>query len=404
MEDDKSFLSRRASLFPEIRSDITVQRFDFEPYREILNAYDFDEGLLDKPELQGAFTVADLKVGSDEELADGTDLEKPFGYLSLVNQRQLDWHLDRYFRVKLNEISGTPAFWRWEDRFFRVYRKQITDAFPIDEDIRQVISSLRYVVARNLISFIVVKRMIAFFTVGLAIILMAMFNNQYQDMFPQWISGSIGDVGALVGASILSISVSAFLFWFTNRIASGMLKDRLQKATGIQSNNFEYRFSDLRSALTGAKQHIDRCRFEIADKSEWANYARLTTVVLIWLSRRAEYIERFLHAEIWRVRRMLLIANIIALSTILVFGAVFLVLIWILNSSGFLTAGQAIVSALFSLFVLFASYYYWNPAADTVENFINSGSRFASLRMHKHIGDQIRDDKREIMRLESLIN
>jgi hypothetical protein len=332
-------------------------------------------------------------------------------------QRQMDSYFDSkidMFEYRLVE-KAAPArltlrgvlnrlFFRVEhpSRYFELEDNLIGRRFPGgmgttpgEEDLRSLVSALRHLFAHNLARFIVYKRASA-------------------------IAFSLMAIGVLAGVAIAGLPLYVFpaanaalllIFFVVNDwIILKYYLSALNESCLFVNNEASRRTKNLSNLFDALWPKIDVEREKLQFERrlhDWPERAARWMTLIYWVAKRLEYIERHVHVEIWRMRRIHYWLN--RASLIVAIVALFVPLavlwsVWLLlpdRAQPMMVLGLVLTHALILTYAL-SSYLFWNTPIDLLEQTLQTDNwnRYRSIRVHTKISEQIFRDKQKIIDLD----
>ena len=251
------------------------------------------------------------------------------------------------------------------DRFFDIQAQMIERRFPGgrrndagDDDLRYLISCLRYVFGYNYWQLIARRR--AWTTLGAAIICAAgiatvwmaasgplLFVSQDgKEGLSPLVSEIVGGVSLLLGLGATCIAVYLGL---QKRYET--LTKRYRSALTVSCANLRgpaiERLERLVSAVDLVYKQVqnDEAGFRRAGRlSDWSAKCAKWCVCGVWISRRVEHIELFMQLEMWRIRRihygLQIIARWMSWLIAIAFSLAFSFFVWIGYSASLFASGR----------------------------------------------------------------
>ncbi len=318
----------------------------------------------------------------------------------LLFRRQV---MDLYFRYTIEMFPDSRSLWTSGRRYFQLQEQSVRQRFPIDEDVRCWMASLRLVFRGNLLRYLILKRMIlALFIVAVLYLLIPYFR-----------------ILVPMGPNLRDMPDALGIFkwiWITTAFAAFVISNEFNRyfyGTALRDscNNVDTRMlsrtSDIMRAVgqlsgrLGNDQLPERERNQ--QDSEWAKETEWWSLVLYWLAKRLEYLERSTEIEMWRIRRShfwwqwlgLGLTGLIAGLTV-----TFLCIVWWVGMTPG-SQGEFWISILLIFIASVASFQLsrWNPEIDDVKTNLDTDKwgKYGALNVHDTIGNQLRMDKERIL-------
>lgn len=316
------------------------------------------------------------------------ELVREFGDFGKPVVERFTREMDRYFtfpRELYPEKSAYPRIGLRSFRYFRIAEADTDRMFPRDADIRRSIDALRRAFVWDIILFTALKRvwLVVFFLVMVVLL----------------------DHAIVKGSSLLAYLVSLGLpiLFFLVAILGPFAVYRLFLTNSADSIGtlVEHRMTDLKQLLSDLKSEMhSREATKVAQWArDWPAQAAFIAKLIIWVSKRMEYIEKYMQTEMWRIARIQGRARwtgwIVATASFL--GVVVYML---------LADGQACRSSLAPAFFVIClltwafSMTQLNAQSGEIQEIVHRHvSRVAEARLDEIIGSLIQTDKDKIMSL-----
>jgi hypothetical protein len=185
-------------------------------------------------------------------------------------------------------------------RYFRIAQDDTDRMFPLDHDIRRCIDELRRAFVRNILLYLFLKRsaLILFF-VAMVMTFNAMTYGQidFAHLTQRAGFGVSGSALALVVVGVISL---IFIF-----IVFLIYTSCLRTSANSVATLIEHRMSDLKQLLSEltSKMHTQEASRVAQWDDDWPALAAFMVKLIIWVSKRMEYIEKYMQSEMWRIAR-----------------------------------------------------------------------------------------------------
>ena len=314
-------------------------------------------------------------------------------------QADLERKIDLYFNTPpeifpFSETSSKPK------RFFAFYKDMIAERFPDDQDIREWVSNYTREFFGAFSRYVVVKRLILVVALAAIGALMLYGPRLAATMLPNpWVE-VLATVLAMAAVYGIYVGVSALIY--------SQYHINLENRSYALSRLIIQRTQELQRLFTQVKALPDQAETRYAnDGVSWGARSSYLVRLLMWVSARMEYLEKFIQVEMWRVRRerywlgwlALVLVSLIALGWIGWVAAVSLLAgtppvegvaaAWTLRG----------VALALGLWLTTSSYVFWATPINLVRDTLQSDSwiHFADLDLDNAIGDQIRRDKERLV-------
>lgn len=318
-------------------------------------------------------------------------------------------------------------------RFYAIQREMIETCFPAgrqsgepgDSDLRDLLAALQLAVRHNLRHYYIAKRLVCEL---LMVSLVTYFFQAYRlgyvllkgvvcnvfslpecaanqlPQFPAWL-----EVSMFIFSILLIIGASWFLNWLLHTLLVGALNVSCIFVDGQAA----IRTKNLTNLVDDIFPRIDSDRYELekaAHRKEWPERSKKWAVLIYWLAKRLEYIERFVQVETWLIRRehywMQLAARIafyvIAIGWLGVMAWIGIIRMKIGSGphSNFEVAFAFAVLA--GCVLLWHSFTQWNTPFTLIEDKLQPANwmRYRDVHLQEKFARQIARDQSEILEKE----
>ena len=328
----------------------------------------------------------------------------------------IDYEATHRFETDINNYYGfhidyTPYF----DRHWNLFRptdwlyyidindEVIEKKFPLDQDIRGVITAFRYSIVRNRRRIIALKRLVQ--TIGtIALLLPAVV----LALHPAYGSNLMA-LGAMIAVALV-IAIGAGVY---QHLRDSQLRSVLESNGRTLANQIQTRASDLNRHFLEFFARIDRegSNDNLADP-EWTHRSAWWMKLCMWYPRRIEGIETFLQSEMQRTRIFMLRSEwmgygsaLMVLIGLPLFAAAIIAVVQPsaqgVSLPWLFFAGGGAGAILFTLYSVRTSMGLTDIAEAVGPDPLGHGSRFADMDLHNKLAGQIRRDK-ELLRQSNL--
>jgi hypothetical protein len=356
-------------------------------------------------------------------------LENPDAWARL--QERMDAYFDYAIEIfPYRAPAGTqPGKLTRPKRFFVIQREMIETCFPGgrqsgepgDSDLRDLLAALQLSFRHNLRHYYLCKRLVCelaavclvsyFFLaflydyVSLKNVVCAILPDSVCQNGPPPLSGWVEG-----GLFIVTILAVVALSWLCNWLLHTLLLGALNVSCLFVDGQAAIRSKNLTNLIDDVFPRIDSDRYileKTEHRREWPERSKKWSVLIYWLAKRLEYIERFVQVEIWLMRREHYWMNRTALAAFLVVTAGWLAyMAWLglthlglanLHDAGILLAYLFAVAA--GCTILGASYTMWNTPLTLVEDRLQPANwmRYRDIHLHEKFARQIGRDQSEIL-------
>jgi len=313
----------------------------------------------------------------------------------LHHREDSGWRLHAFIDRLFFRIEHPSRYFELEGDIIRRRFPGGLGTSPGDEDLRSLVSALRHLFAHNLAKFILFKRAAA---LGFSLVAIAVFAFVVETRQP--VSVFLA-VNAALSVVFLGVNDWIILKYYLSALNESCLfvNNEASRRTKNLSNLFD--------ALL-PKIDIEREKLQFERRlHDWPERAARWMTLIYWVAKRLEYVERHVHIEIWRMRRIQYWLNCAGLAVTLVTLAVTLGLLWSvwlllkIHADPLVWTEFAGVNVLVAGFAL-ASYLLWNTPINLVEQKLQTDNwnRYSQIHVHTKISAQIFRDKQKIIDLD----
>jgi hypothetical protein len=347
------------------------------------------------PEHQSANDAGPPRVSDTEGEFKSADFLSPDSDI----EERLSKRIDLYYNQPL-ELFPYGELNKKPDRFHVMFMRQIRERFPDDAGMRNKVAGYGRLMFRWLLTYMFSKRLLqALSLVGLLVL---------AALGPALFEGLVAGVAAraaMVGLAMLAVlgvfaGISMIVFMqyrlgLENRSYS-LSREIIQYTRTLQND-----YTTIRALPDQSETHFQ------TDGPGWGRRSGFLTRLLMWIAARMEYLEKYIQAEMWRVRRerywmdwaggfltalvlLLWIAALAALPAPAGGGAAFRVL-------------QGLALAL-GVGISWLSYFRWRTPVTLVQKKLDPDSwiRYASLDLDNSVAEQVRRDKERLVEYRNL--
>jgi hypothetical protein len=300
--------------------------------------------------------------------------------------------------------------------YFEIQLELIDERFPGargqfgDADIRELISEFRSVFWRNIVKFVISKKLILLVT-GL----LPIFACVWAGMLPVLCADKSGQgfcmamprsntEAALAVLVVIALSLGAF--HFLNSQLFGEYREKLHRSAANVSHGTVQRTKQLAKLFGELHFNIEDGQNVLKDRRQWPDDAGRWTVMAYWISQRLDYLERFIQIEMWRIRRGHYWVNRGGYVLTWVTGALLAcgvvgVAVWLLIAGQidktwpvFLELAMAAAAAAYMTVQSYVRADWRTPLSFVAEQ-LHPGDweRYSGLKLHEELYKQARTDK-----------
>lgn len=308
-------------------------------------------------------------------------------------------------------------------RYFRIQEAEIAGRFPGnrgfvgDADIRDLFKTFADIFQRNILLFVIAKKLVLVAFVWLLIALF--FNHGYLNakvckapvVGEDLCQGGWLDYGLPLAGAFGLIAVTVLIFRMVNGYLAERYRELLRTSANAVSKSALGRTQSLYNLFGELMHQIDEEKMSLKDgnRRNWPREAGRWMVMAYWVSQRLEYIERYVQIQMWRIRRAHFFVNrggyaltwLIALGSLTALGLT----AW-LNRFDLLATHPAKWPIL-ALVVLVIGYMNrasyatasWRTPLDLVRDTLKTElwASYGSLKMHERLGRQVHNDKQNLV-------
>lgn len=286
------------------------------------------------------------------------------------------------------------------DRFHVLFIRQIEERFPDDQSMRRQVGQYGRLIFRWLRGYMLGKRLMQVLALAGLLLLAAFGPGLFQDVAASAAARTAAAAGVMLVVVGVFAGVSALVFnqyrlGLENRSYS-LSRQIIQYTRTLQND-----YTTIRALPDQSETYFQ------ADGAAWGRRSAFLTRLFMWIAARMEHLEKFIQAEMWRVRRerywmdwaggfltlLVLPPWVWALTVLPVPGPD----AWSLHA----LQGLALV---LGLGVSWLSYFRWRTPVGLVETKLDPGSwiRYASLDLDNSVAEQVRRDKERLVEYRNL--
>jgi hypothetical protein len=287
------------------------------------------------------------------------------------------------------------------DRFHVLFIRQIEERFPDDAGMRRQVGDYGRLMFRWLRGYMLGKRLLQ--TLALAgLWLLAVFGpSLFQGVIVDPLARTAAAGGVMLAVVGVFVGISALVFnqyrlGLENRSYS-LSREIIQYTRTLQND-----YTTIRALPDQSETYFQ------ADGAAWGRRSAFLTRLLMWIAARMEHLEKFIQAEMWRVRRerywMEWAGGVL---TVLILG----LWAWALAVAPLVAGGNLAglrtlqgLALVLGLLVSWLSFFRWLTPVTLVEKKLDPGSwiRYASLDLDNSVAEQVRRDKERLVEYRNL--
>ncbi len=307
--------------------------------------------------------------------------------------------IDLYFNTPL-DIFPYAETGRKPDRFHVMFKRQIEERFPDEQDIRRQVSRYGRWMFRMLCFYALAKRILqGAILFGLSALAVT---------GPDLAAGLSPDPVLRGAAAGLGMLLLTGVFFAVNALAFFQYRVTLENRSYVLSREIVQHTRELQNLYTTVRALPDQIETHYqSDGPGWGRRSAFLIRLLMWLASRMEYLEKFIQVSMWRVRRERYWMNwggrIVASALLLGWMA------WFVTSPAPIDGGTGFrvlqgLALLLGVIVSAASYFMWKTPVNLVNEKLDSDSwiRYATLDLDNTVGEQVRRDKERLVEYRHL--
>lgn len=320
-------------------------------------------------------------------------------------------------------------------RFFTIQRDMVETCFPGgrktgepgDADLRDLLAALQLTVRHNLRHYYIIKRVLCELA---AVAIITYFFQAYRLQFIMLkkllcvlsmecpAGGSVAlpsgvQLGICIGAVLLVVALAWFFNWMLHTLLLGALNVSclfVDGQTAIRTKNLTNLIDDIIPRITD-DQYVLR---NAGKEKEWPERSRRWAILVYWLGKRLEFIERYIQIEIWLMRREHYWMNraarvafyLIAAGWLAVMAFIAIVRMHMGMGCDPMHIVAYFVAIAAGLTVLLVSYTNWSTPFSLLEDKLQPANwkRFCDVHLQEKFAVQIMLHQNEILKLDEQLS
>ena len=286
------------------------------------------------------------------------------------------------------------------DRFHVLFIRQIEERFPDDAVMRRQIGAYGRLIFRWLRGYMLGKRLLQALTLA-GLTLLAVFG-------PALFAGAVVDLAAQAAAAAGVMLVLVGVFAGVSALVFNQYRLGLENRSYSLSREIIQYTRTLQNDYTTIRALPDQSEtYFQADGAAWGRRSAFLTRLLMWIAARMEHLEKFIQAEMWRVRRERYWMDWAGGFLTVLVALAWLAVLAILPAPAVGGWGLRVLQGLalvLGLGVSWLSYFAWRTPVTLVEKKLDPGSwiRYASLDLDNSVAEQVRRDKERLVEYRNL--
>lgn len=317
-------------------------------------------------------------------------------------------------------------------RFFSIQRDMIETCFPGgrekgepgDADIRDLLAALQIAVRHNLRHYYIAKRFICeLLAVATITYFFQAFRLGYVSLkklicllsaHPDCANGPISlATGADVSIFLAGVIGVVAFSWVVNWLLHTLLLGALNVSCIFVDGQTAIRTKNLTNLIDDIVPRIGDDQYELLSagrEKEWPQRSRKWAILIYWLGKRLEYVERYVQIETWLMRREHYWMNrtarvafyLIAMGWLAVMGFIGYVRMNLGSGQELGTIIAYFFAVAAGLFVLVSSYTNWSTPLSLIEDKLQPSNwkRYRDVHIQEKFAELISRDQSEILKKE----
>ena len=300
---------------------------------------------------------------------------------------------------------------------------------PGDADLRDLLRSLQHSFTHNLARYYIIKRLGELMVAICLLSMFLMFRNGVTSISIIRCILDDADLSCVLHAqptmnlatTVVFLLVIGLVLWFHRWINGSLhfcLETTLDNSTLFVDGQMAIRTKNLTNLIDEIVPRIDDDRLylkKLNAEQDWPERSKKWTILVYWLAKRLEYIERHAQIEIWLMRRAhywLQFAARAAYRTIFAFFVLAMLISAVVTlASG--NSGTAHISvfvyvafaaaSVAGLWTLHASFHAWNTPLTLISDKLQplNWKRYRDVHLQVKLADQIVRDQRAILQKDA---
>ncbi|WP_443747176.1 hypothetical protein [Asticcacaulis solisilvae] len=353
--------------------------------------------------------------------------------------------MNKYFEDKIELFpfgggTGDAVGLDKPEDFFLIQMEMVRRRFPGgdvegdigDNDIRKLISCLRYVFRHNYFALIWARRGWALSGVAGAVVLSAALLG-----FMIWLrsqpAASVGEP-VLTGFCVVLGGLGLCFGFLTYTIARKFKEltdeytETVRHSCNVLARALEMRIQNIAATIPLIFNEIDKARFDYDNKEVrdlWPEEVKKWSKLAFWMAARVEHIELFLQAQMWRIRRIhygaksvaVLVSWLLLLLSAPALVLIFAAMVWSMpmpdvhalgrvDIIGLLSAASVAILTLASVLLSIQSYKARTPDIDLIEKTIqtNKMPRNHDVKLYDEVARFLYREKKALLNEEDKLS
>ncbi len=326
-------------------------------------------------------------------------------------------------------------------RYFAISKALIEKRFPGgraagdpgDGDLRDMISDFRILFKRNFANYILRKRFYQLVSAGVFAAFVALIL-VWRGGVTAWtthvlgygctllrttcdpLSTTIATDAVLIALFVLAYALVSWVYRLFSDHAFHAYKNAQTESCKTLDKQAALRTKNLSNLISTLMPRIDKDQAELIARGrikDWPDRSRKWVLLVYWLGRRQENLERYTQLEIWLIRRafyaykiMGSVTNHLALAAELTLLAIPLgVALWLKVPDPMILAVAGVMAAGLCLGQWRLTGARWNTDLDLIEANIDVANwdRFEQVRLPERLADQVFRDKQYLLQREDWV-
>ena len=326
-------------------------------------------------------------------------------------------------------------------RYFAISKALIEKRFPGgraagdpgDGDLRDMISDFRILFKRNFANYIVRKRFYQLVSAGafaafVALVLvwrggvtgwtkpMLAYGCTALRTTCDSLSATIATDIVLVALFVAAYAVVSWIYRLFSDHAFHAYKNAQTESCKTLDKQAALRTKNLSNLISTLLPRIDKDQAELISRGrikDWPDRSRKWVLLVYWLGRRQENLERYTQLEIWLIRRAFYAYKIMGsvtnhltlLAELFLLAVPAIVVLWLKAPDPIILAAAGVMAALLCIGQWRLTGARWNTDLDLIEANIDVANwdRFEQVRLPERLADQVFRDKQYLLQREDWV-
>ena len=231
------------------------------------------------------------------------------------------------------------------------------------------------------------------------------------------LSTAIASDAVLIGLFLLAYVLVSYVYRLFSDHAFHAYKNAQTESCKTLDKQAALRTKNLSNLISTLLPRIDKDQAELIARGrikDWPDRSRKWVLLVYWLGRRQENLERYTQLEIWLIRRAFyaykiagsLTNHLVLLAELLLLAApLAIVLLWLKTPDPVILAAGGVMAMLLCIGQWRLTGVRWNTDLDLIEANIDVANwdRFEQVRLPERLADQVFRDKQYLLQREDWV-